>query len=146
MSSGDRLALGCVLAGLVAMAAADSTYAYLTEVGRYASGGLIDTGWVAGYLGLALGGFCSSGAERVEPVREAAPAGLRALVVNFAPTLLALGVLTVEVAVGRKLYRSDWFIAMALVVLSLARQFLVLAQQMVPVRALRPPAPEEVPG
>jgi hypothetical protein len=146
MSSGDRFALGCVLAGLVAMAVADSTYAYLTEVGRYSSGGLIDTGWVAGYLGLALGAFCSSGAERVEPAGEPAPAGLRALVVNFAPTLLALGVLTVEVAVGRKLYRSDWFIAMALVVLSLARQFLVLAQQMMPVRALRPPAAEEVPG
>ncbi len=71
MSTGDRFALGCVLGGLVAMAVADSTYTYLTEVGRYSSGNLIDTGWVAGYLGLALGAFCWSGAERTGAERAA---------------------------------------------------------------------------
>jgi hypothetical protein len=146
MASGDRFAMGCVLGGLVAMAGADSTYTYLTEVGRYATGNIIDTGWVVGYLGLALGAFCSSGAERTEPARVAAPAGLRSLVVNFLPTLLALSVLTIEVAVGRKLYRSDWYIAMALVVLSLARQFLMLLEQMGPLRPTKPGAAEEVPG
>jgi len=69
MASGDRFAMGCVLGGLVAMAGADSTYTYLTEVGRYATGNMIDTGWVIGYLGLALGAFCSSGAERTEAAR-----------------------------------------------------------------------------
>jgi hypothetical protein len=146
MASGDRFAMGCVLGGLVAMAGADSTYTYLTEVGRYATGNMIDTGWVIGYLGLALGAFCSSGAERTEAARVAAPAGLRSLVVNFLPTLLALSVLTIEMAVGRKLYRSDWFIAMALVVLSLARQFLMLLEQVGPLRPTRPGAAEEVPG
>ena len=146
VASGDRFAMGCVLGGLVAMAGADSTYTYLTEVGRYATGNIIDTGWVIGYLGLALGAFCSSGAERTERARVAAPAGLRSMVVNFLPTLLALSVLTIEVAVGRKLYRSDWFIAMALVVLSLARQFLMLLEQIGPVRPTKPSAAEEVPG
>ena len=146
VASGDRFAMGCVLGGLVAMAGADSTYTYLTEVGRYATGNIIDTGWVIGYLGLALGAFCSSGAERTERARVAAPAGLRSMVVNFLPTLLALSVLTIEVAVGRKLYRSDWFIAMALVVLSLARQVLMLLEQIGPVRPTKPSAAEEVPG
>jgi hypothetical protein len=50
------------------------------------------------------------------------------------------------VAVGRKLYRSDWFIAMALVVLSLARQVLMLLEQIGPVRPTKPSAAEEVPG
>jgi hypothetical protein len=68
------------------------------------------------------------------------------MVVNFLPTLLALSVLTIEVAVGRKLYRSDWFIAMALVVLSLARQVLMLLEQIGPVRPTKPSAAEEVPG
>ena len=146
MSTGDRFALGCVLGGLVAMAAADSTYTYLTEVGRYATGNLIDTGWVAAYLGLALGAFCASGAERAQPAREPSSAGLRSLAVNFLPTLLALSVLTIEVAVGRKLYRSDWFIAMALVVLSLVRQLLMLLEEVVPVRRVRHVGAEEVSG
>lgn len=145
MASGDRFALGCVLGGLVAMALADSTYAYLTEVGRYATGNIVDTGWVAGYLGLALGAFCSTGAEMAGPARTVAPTGLRSMVVNFLPTLLALSVLTIEVAVGHKLYRSDWYIAMALVVLSLARQFLVLLE-LGPVRPTRSRPAEKVPG
>ena len=138
MSAGDRFALGCVLGGLMAMSVADSTYAYLSEVGRYSVGQLVDVGWVAGYLGLALGAFCSSGAEGLEPARRPAPSSLRSLVVPFLPTLLALGVLTIEVAVGRKLYRSDWFIAMALVMLSLARQLLIFLEQVLPVRGVRP--------
>ncbi len=146
MASGDRFAMACVLGGLVAMALADSTYTYLTEVGRYATGNMIDTGWVIGYLALALGAFCSSGAERAEVARVAAPAGQRSLVVNFLPTLLALSVLSVEVAVGRKLYRSDWFIAMALVVLSLTRQFLMLLEQVGPLRPTGAGAAEEAPG
>jgi hypothetical protein len=146
MSHGDRFALGCVLAGLVAMALADSTYAYLTEVGRYSVGQLVDVGWVAGYLGLALGAFCSSGAEHLGPAPEPPSSGVRSLVVAFLPTLLAMAVLTVEVAVGRKLYLSDWFIAMALVVLSLVRQFLMLLEQFRPIGQFRATGPEEVSG
>jgi len=128
MTLGDRFALCCVLGGLLAMALADSTYAYLTEVGRYATGQLVDTGWVAGYLGLALGAFCSSGAEVVTVADDSTPSPVQSLVVSFVPILLALGVLTVEVAVGRKLYRSDWFIAVALTVLVLGRQCLMLSE------------------
>jgi len=146
MAAGDRFALGCVLAGLVAMALADSTYAYLTEAGRYSVGQLVDVGWVAGYLGLALGAFCASGAEHLDPARAPSPSGVRSLVVAFLPTLLAMAVLTAEVAVGRKLYRSDWFIAMALVVLSLARQLLMLLEQFRPIGQFRPTGTEEVPS
>jgi hypothetical protein len=138
MSHGDRFALGCVLAGLVAMAAADSTYTYLTEAGRYSVGQMVDVGWVVGYLGLALGAFCAGGEERTEPARAPSASGVRSLVVAFLPTLLAMAVLTTEVAAGRQLYRSDWFIAMALVVLCLARQVLILVEQ------FRPMGTEEV--
>jgi hypothetical protein len=50
------------------------------------------------------------------------------------------------VAVGRKLYLSDWFIAMALVVLSLVRQFLMLLEQFRPIGQFRATGPEEVSG
>jgi hypothetical protein len=146
LPAGDRFALGCVLGGLVAMAAADSTYAYLTEVGRYTVGQMVDVGWVAGYLGLALGASCSSGAVSLELAREPSPSGLRSLLVPFLPTLLALGVLMIEVAVGRKLYRSDWFIAMALVVLSLARQLLIFLEQVLPFGRVGPSGAEEASG
>ena len=144
MAAGDRFALGCVLVGLVAMAVADSTYTYLAEVGRYAVGQMVDIGWVVGYLGLALGAFCSSGhragrtGPRGGPSRR--PGDDRA---TSCPLCLALGVLAIEVAVGHKLYLSDWYIAMALVVLSLARQFLMLIEQMSPIGTARPSRVEE---
>jgi hypothetical protein len=68
------------------------------------------------------------------------------MIVPFLPTLLALGVLTIEVAVGHKLYLSDWYIAMVLVVLSLARQLLVLIQQMSPIGPSRRGRLEEATG
>jgi hypothetical protein len=100
MTPNGRFALRCVLGGLLAVAVADSTYAYLSEVGSYATGQLFDTGWVAAYLGIALGAF-RSGAEVVEVADDSRPSPVRSLVVPFLPVLLALGVLTVEVAVGR---------------------------------------------
>ncbi|MGO9660140.1 MAG: hypothetical protein ACLP7F_17525 [Acidimicrobiales bacterium] len=146
MAAGDRFALGCVLVGLVAMAVADSTYTYLVEVGRYTVGQMVDIGWVVGYLGLALGAFCSSGTEQVGPAPARPEPGARAMIVPFLPTLLALGVLAIEVAVGHKLYLSDWYIAMVLVVLSLARQFLMLIEQMSPIGTARPSRVEEATG
>ncbi len=125
MTAGDRFALGCVLAGLVAMALADSTYVYLTTAGTYVVGQLVDAGWVAGYLGLALGAFCSTGAE-VEVAVNETPSAMKSLLVGFLPILLALGVLTAEIAAGRELYRSDWFIALVLIGLVLIRQCLML--------------------
>lgn len=68
------------------------------------------------------------------------------MIVPFLPTLLALGVLAIEVAVGHKLYLSDWYIAMVLVVLSLARQFLMLIEQMSPIGTARPSRVEEATG
>jgi len=49
MTGGDRLSLWCLLVALLVMALSDSTYSYLTEVGRYTGADVIDTGWVAAY-------------------------------------------------------------------------------------------------
>ncbi len=43
-----------VLGGIAAGALADSTYAYLTANGTYTAGDVVDTGWVVGYLMMAL--------------------------------------------------------------------------------------------
>jgi diguanylate cyclase (GGDEF)-like protein/PAS domain S-box-containing protein len=53
-----RVPFGLIGSALVAIAVSDGTYAYLTTTGRHhASGNVIDTGWVLGYLLLALAAF-----------------------------------------------------------------------------------------
>jgi diguanylate cyclase len=56
-----RTSLFLVLAGLLAFTLADTSFAYLTAGGSYGAGNALDTGWVLGYLLVALGAlwaFC----------------------------------------------------------------------------------------
>jgi diguanylate cyclase (GGDEF)-like protein/PAS domain S-box-containing protein len=57
MSRSVRLPLLLVVAGLFANLLSDSAFAYLTTMNTYGPAQLIDTGWMAGYLLLALGAF-----------------------------------------------------------------------------------------
>ena len=52
-----RVPFGLIAFALLAIAVSDATYAYLTTNGHHATGNLIDTGWVLGYLLLALAAF-----------------------------------------------------------------------------------------
>jgi hypothetical protein len=70
MTGAERLPLWCLLAALLAMAISDSTFTYLTNVANYTSGRLIDTGWVAAYLGIALAAFSSRSRSAVVPTVE----------------------------------------------------------------------------
>ena len=67
MTGGDRLSLWCLLGALLVMALSDSTFTYLTDVTTYTSPGLIDTGWIAAYLGIALAAFGSRPSGAVVP-------------------------------------------------------------------------------
>ena len=53
-SGARRTALGLIVAGLLCLTISDSSFAYLTEVGTFGFGNAVDTGWVAGYLLIAL--------------------------------------------------------------------------------------------
>jgi hypothetical protein len=144
MKTGDRFALWSVLGGIVAMALADSTYTYLTEIGRYATGNPVDTGWVVGYLGLALGAFSSGAEEVVEPTSAVPTSSMASIVVPFFPVLVALGTLSIEVSLGHRLPLSDWLMALVLVVLVLARQALVLLDGSGSVQAISAQVADEV--
>ena len=61
--SSGRLPLALLGTGLVAIAIADSGFAYLTTVGSYASGNIIDSGWFVGFLLIGLAGLRPAGAE-----------------------------------------------------------------------------------
>ena len=51
----DRVSLGLVLAGILSFTIADSSFAYFTATNSYGIGNGLDTGWVLGYLLVALG-------------------------------------------------------------------------------------------
>lgn len=124
----DRLVVWCLLAGLLAMALADTSYAYVSQVRGFETGRVMDTGWVVAYLAIALGAYFSRTVEaprgEAEP-REPTPA---AFLAPFPPMLAALSVAAIELQLGYRLDRIAWTAALALVVLVLARQTLLLVE------------------
>jgi hypothetical protein len=128
MSGEDRLPLWCLLGGLMAMAISDSTFTYLTDTSSYTSPGLVDTGWVVAYLGIALSAFSArTGGARVAPVERTTPS-LASLVAPIAPVLIALAVAAVEIRLGDHIGRPAWLMVFALVVLVLTRQGLAVLE------------------
>jgi len=132
MTSGERLSLWCLLAALLVMALSDSTFTYLTASSSYTSPGLIDTGWVAAYLGIALAAFSSRPSSEVVLRAERAQPSLASLVAPLAPVLVALLVTAVEIRLGHHLDRAAWLMAFALVALVLVRQGLILFELLGP--------------
>jgi hypothetical protein len=141
VTSGGRRPLIWVLAGLSAMAIADSTYAYLVEAGRYATGNLVDTGWVIAYLAIAVGAASESGAAvRVVPLKTD-QADLASFVIPYVPILSALSVITIELQLHHHLDRVSWLTGFGLALLVVARQVLSLLDR----RHELFPAPPEPP-
>ena len=131
--SGNRTVLVCLFGGLLAMALSDSIYTYLSETHTYATSSLIDTGWFAAYLGIGLAAFWSgSGWERVTPTEGRAPTTRMSFLTPFVPALLALGVVAVELTLGHKLDGPATLMALALVILVLARQGLLALELAAP--------------
>src|SRR5581483_711592 len=54
-----QASLALVLAGMMSFAVADSSFAYFTATNSYGIGNALDTGWVLGYLAIALGALRS---------------------------------------------------------------------------------------
>jgi hypothetical protein len=121
----DRLDLWLLLAGLLLIAGSDAVYTYLSSTRDYGSGGLVDTGWFAGYLAIALAALGRSRVALVTPRRSS---GLTraALVTPFVPMLAALALVAVEVEVGHPLDHVGLLVSFALVGLVLLRQALLL--------------------
>ena len=126
MTATGRRPLLWVLVGLFAMAVSDSTYTYLVEVGRYATGNLVDIGWVVGYLAIAVGASGNAGQAVRAPSDEAAEPSLVPLVTPYVPVLLALSVVTFELEIHHHVDRFSWLTGFGLAVLAIARQALVL--------------------
>jgi len=120
--SRGRESLGLVMAGLVAFATADSGFAYLTEVGRYTGGNLLDVGWVAGYLLIGLGALWAIWHPPVVVDRD--DESTVSLVAPYVPVLMVLVATSVQLVRGRHIEMVSWVMAFGLVLLVLGREAL----------------------
>jgi hypothetical protein len=129
MTATGRRVLLWVLVGLFAMAVADSTYAYLVEVGKYSTGNLVDVGWLVGYLAIAVGASGDISQVARAQSDELAESSLLSLVTPYVPVLLALSVITFELELHHKVDRFSWLTGLCLVLLVITRQALVLVDR-----------------
>lgn len=156
MPSGGRRSMWFLLGGLFAMALADSTYTYLSTVKGYETGNLVDTGWVIGYLGIAMAAAAAPAARPQSRARfaEGSPK-LGSLVAPLLPVFIALAVATAQIQLGDTLDTVSWASLIALIGLVLVRQALLMLELIGPRRsredtvmhrlthaALSTPAPE----
>jgi hypothetical protein len=126
MTGGGRLALWCLLAGLLAMALSDSGYTYLTTVKGYETGSVIDSGWFAAYLAIALGAFSANAGAMRQRSRSSSSPTLAALLAPIMPVLGALGFAAIRLQNGNRLDDVAWITVFALIVLVLVRHGLLL--------------------
>ena len=116
------LPLGWIAAGLVALAVSDSAFAYLTEQGTYATN-LLDTGWFAGFVLIALAASKPPAAGRPRD------SGRRQL--TLLPYVPAVAVLVMKVAravAGATPADFLFFNWVAVVVFLMVRQVLTLRE------------------
>ncbi len=126
-TSREREDVWFLLGGLVLITAADAVYSYLNGVKGFETGGLIDTGWFAGYLAIGLGALSANAKAAVAaPVEHRVELTSLALVAPLLTMLAGLSVLTVRLQTGRPLDGTTETIALALIGLVLVRQALLV--------------------
>ena len=127
--SSMRLPLVLVVAGLIANLLSDSAFAYLTTIQTYGPIQLVDTGWIAGYLLLALGAIraalvAGTKSEAVDP-----PQGGWTLVLVYVPVATAAIIAVLKNIGGASDPLLLWDL-LAVVALVILRQFMVLWDNM----------------
>ena len=124
---GNRLSLVLLTCGVIALAVADSAFMYGTANGSYASGDLLDVGWVAGFLAIGVAGL----AIRMTPTgsRDGSPIapGWPRLLLPYLPTAFATVIFFSRLYGGRLLHPVQITCALVIFLAGLVRQFLVLA-------------------
>jgi diguanylate cyclase (GGDEF)-like protein len=122
---GARAGLLWVASALLGLAVADSGFAYLTASGRYATGNLIDAGWVGGFLVLAMAAvFDTANPEDRQTELDITPRA--ALLLPYVPATAALIVALPQLRVAHG--NADAILAGSAVVIAMlvVRQVLIL--------------------
>ncbi|HSO94171.1 MAG TPA: EAL domain-containing protein, partial [Candidatus Dormibacteraeota bacterium] len=110
--------------GLLANLLADSGFAYLTTTNTYGPGNPIDVGWVAGYLLVMIAAFRA--ASTPAATSDDAATGRIWLVLPYAPVAVAATIAAVERLNHGTLDKVTVGAFLLIVVLVLARQYLML--------------------
>jgi signal transduction histidine kinase/ActR/RegA family two-component response regulator len=118
-----RTPLAVVAVAMLAYAISDTAYAYVSQVGSFETGKLIDVGWFAGY---ALVGAAALIPTRPHRRRDEPAVTLRDLVVPFTAVGLALVSAIVKVVTHQFDDAVLLWLGLGCAVLTVARQFVAL--------------------
>ena len=127
-ATGRSAVLALLVAGLLALAVADSCFVYLTSTSGYGSGRLCDLGWFGGFALIAVAAMLSTtSAPPAAAPQACVPSWLR-LALPYLPLLLAESVFAVHLlSDSQSPHLPETVLGLGLIVLVLARQFLTLA-------------------
>jgi hypothetical protein len=128
MLGAGRLPLWILLGALLVMSLSDSAYSYMTAAQSYASGNLLDLGWIVAYLGIAVAASSARGQPQPAVGENAREHPTAAFLTPFVPALAALATAGVRFAANVDFDSVAMFATLALVLLVLARQALVVLE------------------
>lgn len=92
----------------------------------YETGNLLDAGWIAAYLAIAVGAFCSDARSALARTTETSSPTLGPMLAPFIPMFVALSVVGIETQLGHRPDPVAATMAFALVALVLVRQALLM--------------------
>ncbi|TMD18352.1 MAG: diguanylate cyclase, partial [Chloroflexi bacterium] len=120
-----RLPLYLLAGGLLANLLADSGFAYLTTSSQYGAGSVVDVGWAAGYLLIAIAALRAASTPALLAA-QSGPPGRVGLLLPYVPVGLAAVVAAVQEAMPGDLDPVIFWSVLIVIVLVLTRQFLTL--------------------
>jgi diguanylate cyclase len=127
-SRAHRVPLAFVAAGLALMAAGDSGFAYLVAMDTYATGSLIDLGWFFAFGMLAFASLTPGATMESSQAKSLTVAGT---LLPYVPLGGALGFIGWRGVTGRSVSVVETVLAVVIVVLVIARQFLTVRDNQV---------------
>jgi len=126
----DRLRLSLLAAGLLANLLADSGFAYLTTVNSYGPAQPIDSGWVAGYLLIALAGFRAWLIPVDPPQSRDQAQSVWQLFLPYIPMTAAVLVSCIDAVITGAVDEFVFFDLVIVIVLVVIRQFMMLSDNL----------------
>src|SRR2546421_674042 len=140
-----RLPLYLLAGGLLANLLADSGFAYLTATNRYGTGSVIDAGWAAGYLLIAIAALFAASTPALGAGTEGPP-GRPGLLLPYLPVVAAAAAGGIEWLKPGDLDPVVFWCLMAVTVLVAVRQYLALSDNLGLNRQLAAKATEQAEG
>ncbi len=122
----ERATLGGLAVGLGGLAAADSIYVYLTGTSAYTSANLVSSGWVFGFAWVAATALAARSDHTALPDQHRAQRSLLQVLLPYFSLVIAVIALGVSLGRSESTPTTELLMALALVLVVIARQLLEL--------------------